>query len=351
MGMRIVFNAQGSGFGDNGGTATIYHSANVLSKLGHEVYMVSDKPSYFTWFGLDGPQYIKTQKHDYPDADILFATGVGSVKHVMEASPKKGLKFWWVRAHETWMTNEKVLLDVYRNRDLTIIVNSVCLSKFIKRHTGRDVQIFRPGVTLENFYPERQRAWDRKRVITLGALYNLKARKRFKWIPEIYEQLKMKGIDCRLKLFGTYDRPDNIEYESYLEKPNPEQLRKFYNEVDIWLAPSKSEGLHIPPQEAMLCECVVVGASAPLNGTADYLEHFRTGVVVPDWQQAVQQIQGLVEEERRMSLETLAKNGRKKILELGDRETNIGKLANWLGRKVDKRRGDIIALRRRGLDV
>lgn len=350
--MKIVFNGQGSGFGDNGGTATIYHSANELHKLGHSVYLVSNKPTYFTWFGLEGPKYIKTQKYDFPDADVLIGTGVGSIKHVMAASPRKGLKIWWVRAHETWMTKEDILFDIYRNRKLEIITNSVCLQKLLSRRVGRNTTIMRPGVTLQNFFPERDRAWDKKKKITLGALYNEKGRKRFKWVPEIYAQLRLKDKEgFRLILFGTYDKPEKVRHDRYSMKPNPNQLRKFYNAVDIWLAPSKSEGLHIPPQEAMLCECVVVGARAELNGTADYLEHNRTGFVVPDWPEAVQTIQGLVEEEGRPTLRQIAKNGRAEIIKLGDRQENIKRLAAWLDDKAYRHRKRILALRRRGIDV
>lgn len=347
--MRITFNGQGTGFGDNGGTSTIFHSANVLHQLGHDVCVVSNKRNHFSWFELDGPRYFKTQKYDYPDADVLIATGVGSVKHVLDSGSKKGLKVWWIRAHETWAAEEDMLFGIYRNRNLWLIVNSVCLQRFISKKMDRTPEVIRPGITLEDFYVEKGRRWDKKKVFTLGALYNERPSKRFKWVLEIYEQLKAMDLHVKLNLFGTYERPQEFEFNKYAMKPTANQLRKFYNSVDFWLAPSKTEGLHIPPQEAMLCECAVVGADATLNGTTDYLEDKRTGFVVSDWPKAVQVIAGLIGEDGRSVLKVVSGNGRKKILELGDRHQNMRQFVRFLESKIKRGRNIEVALRARGV--
>jgi glycosyltransferase involved in cell wall biosynthesis len=52
-----------------------------------------------------------------------------------------------------------------------------------------------------------------------------------------------------------------------------------FNHVDIWLATSMLEGLHMPPAEAMITGCPVVGTDAEMSGTEDYLVHNKTGIV------------------------------------------------------------------------
>jgi len=330
--MKITFSGQGSGFGNNGGSATIYASANALHKLGHQVTLVSFEKSYFTWFKLDGPKYVSTRRYDYPDADILVATGASSVKHVLNSPSNKGVKFWWVRAHETWVTDQDTLLAHYRNPNLHCIVNSVCLQKYINRKIGKIFPIVKPGLDIEKLYPMRERDWKKKKTFVLGGLYNEKPRKRFKWIPEIYEQLAErlgKKHTIHLDLFGTYDRPKGFEFRNYYKKPTDKRKLQFYNTTDFWLAPTKSEGLHIPPQEAMLCEAVVIGANEELSGMADYLDHGNTGFIVPDWPEAVSLIEELILDPDRSELERVAKTGRGKILELGDREKNMKELLNY----------------------
>ena len=53
----------------------------------------------------------------------------------------------------------------------------------------------------------------------------------------------------------------------------------FYNYVDIWLSPSMSEGLHLPPAEAGLTACPTVATTAELSGMQDYVIHRKTGMV------------------------------------------------------------------------
>jgi glycosyltransferase involved in cell wall biosynthesis len=324
--MKITFSVQGTGAGDNGGTATIFHSANVLASMGHTVKIVSFDKSYFTWFKLEGVEYIKTKRYDYPDADVLIATGASSVKHVLNSPGKKGLKYWWVRAHETWITNHDNLLGMYRNPNIKLLVNSVHLQKFIHKRMGITPQIIRPGIDIDLWQSNRERDWERKEVFVLGGLYNEKPRKRFKWIPEIYEQLLGKKYKVKLYLFGTYDKPQGFPYDKYTKKPKQKTLEKFYNSVDFWLAPTKSEGLHIPPQEAMLCECIVFGACEELSGTADYLEHGTTGFITPEWSEAVDMIAKVIDDKDRKNLYRIARAGKEKIIELGTRQTNMENL-------------------------
>ena len=85
-----------------------------------------------------------------------------------------------------------------------------------------------------------------------------------------------------------------MKHDRYLYKPTPDQLREFYNEVDFWIAPTKKEGLHIPPQEAMLCGCVLIGTGGKstkddyaLSGMHDYLVHNETGFAVDNPDRAV----------------------------------------------------------------
>ena len=56
--MKILFNLFGVGCGNNGGTLTLFKSANTLSKLGHDVKIIDSGKNQNTWFKLNVPHII-----------------------------------------------------------------------------------------------------------------------------------------------------------------------------------------------------------------------------------------------------------------------------------------------------
>lgn len=323
--MIITVNTQGVGCGNNGGTATLFHSANVLNSLGHHVNVVSDIENKFTWFKLDGPQFIYTHRDDYPDADILMATGTGSVDRVLRVPKARGAKFWWIRAHETWIAKPEDLFSRYKNPRLRKMVNSEGLKDFIWKATGVNATVMKPGLDFDIFHSVKKRDWAKVKDIVIGSLYTERPSKRFKQIPYIVAGLRSRGIGCKLKLFGTWETPMGLDYDEYLEKPSPDELRNFYNGVDFWLAPTKAEGLHIPPQEAMLCGCVVIGAAGELNGMNDYMENKVTGFLVDHPDKTIDILTKFAEDEDgfREKIAEVSEAGTRKIRSFGDRKMNM----------------------------
>jgi len=85
----------------------------------------------------------------------------------------------------------------------------------------------------------------------------------------------------------------------------------------------------MPPAEAMLTECSVVGSNAELSGMQDYLFDGKTGLVSKDTvNDFINEVETLYLN-RDIRLE-LGKNARKQILDLGDRYTNMKKFIELL---------------------
>lgn len=334
--MIITINTQNVGCGDNGGTATLFHSANILNRLGHHVNVVSDIENRFTWFKLDGPQFIYTHRDDYPDADVIMATGVGSVDRVLRVPKARGAKFWWIRAHETWIARPEDLFSRYRNPRLRKMVNSEGLKDFIWKETGVNAAVMRPGQDFDVFRPTRERDWTGEGDLVIGSLYTERPSKRFKQIPYVIAGLRSRGIECKLRLFGTWETPMGLDYDEYLEKPSPDDLRELYNGVDFWLAPSRTEGLHIPPQEAMLCGCVVIGAVGELNGTNDYIDDGATGFLVKEPDETIEILTRFAEDEGfRAEVAEVSNAGRESIKSFGDRKFNMELMVEHFKKDVD----------------
>jgi len=198
------------------------------------------------------------------------------------------------------------------------------------------------------FKPLKARNWKEKSEFIIGALYSEKKTKRFKWLGAICKGLKNGGVAFRLKLFGTFEAPVGFKYDEYLYKPSQEGLCRFYNNVDFWIAPTESEGLHIPPQEAILCGCMVMGAVGELNGMSDYLDNQVTGFTVKSPEKAVELISSFYyTPQKRERLDEISKSAIAKVKSLGDRRRNMSELIYLFRSFVEKdKRKESLDLRR-----
>ncbi|OQB41118.1 MAG: Glycosyl transferases group 1 [candidate division CPR1 bacterium ADurb.Bin160] len=337
--MRIIFNLMGCSLGNNGGSLTIIKSANTLLRLGHDVEIADTARNQNSWIPLLVKHRIVKNINDIENADVIIATGYDTVKTTLEY--KKNIpKYHWIRAFETWKMNESKIIEKIMKPSTKKIVNSICLkNKFLKY--GFDSEIIRPGNDFDIFYPMNIRK-DNKKII-IGGLYNNRnkehrGRKRVDLFLEVAKKLKDILPDkIEIHMMGDDILKEKNIVDFYLKSPSEKEKNKFFNRVDIWVTFSCSEGLHIPPQEAMLSEACVVGVDEELAGTQDYLINDRTGIVLKsteiDYILTMLKILIFDSEQRNF----FGKTGRKKILELGDREENMKKLINIFERDMEKK--------------
>ena len=238
--MKIVFNLQKVGLGNNGGTKTLIRCAETLQELGQEVYISSTTNSY-NYHKIKVP-VIKI----LPICDVLIASGFHSVKSTLQATAKA--KFYYVRGFETWQAPEKELLNSYKS--LNCIVNSEWLQKHLKSN-GIESHLIYPGLDFDQFY----RTSDQRESV-LGGLHSSRHKtKRYEDVVEIGNRLSLQT------LLLNRDN-DKVDYES---------LRNFYNKIKVWISPSELEGLHNCPMEAALCGCAIVCSDHEKNGMQDYV--------------------------------------------------------------------------------
>ena len=168
-----------------------------------------------------------------------------------------------------------------------------------------------------------------KRII-LGGLFNQgqkRSKKRTEWIQECYQFLKKK-YDLDLWLFGS-DGVPLFEFTTFMRNPTIKDKNFLYNNVDIWLSPSELEGLHIPPAEAMLTECAIVGNNSEMSGTEDYLIDHETGLISENnFKSFLSNIELLIN--HKTMRKEFGKAGREKVMSLDNRQENMKKLIKLL---------------------
>lgn len=321
--MKIAFNLLNTGLGNNGGSSTIIKSANALIELGHDVSIIDSGKNRHTWTPLLAKHIIIKDIKDVPESDIIIATGIKSVDSMDLLKAKN--KVWWIRGYETWNLPEEGIINKIKSSNTIKIVNSICLQKKLDSF-GVYSTIMRPGYDLNELTPTDSRD---RRVSYLGGIYNegkKRKDKRTEWIFDAYRSVKSK-YNIMLMMYGS-DGVPTYGVTQFFKNPKPEEKNKIYNNIDIWLAPSKLEGLHIPPAEAMLTECPVITTNAEMSGTQDYIINNETGLVsednIEDFKSKLEFLINSKEERLK-----LGKNGREAILKIGDRKSNMLKMVEF----------------------
>ncbi len=275
--MKIIFDLRNVGLGHNGGSLTLIKSGNALHDMGHKVYFIDSGKNQNTWEPLKPEHIIVRKPSQIPDADMIIATGYKSVKPTVQASERCGIKAHWIRAWETWQMPEEQIVKKILKAPTMKLVNSICLHNKLLQYDVASY-IVRPGYDFEHLYPRSIRQFNPTPII--GGLYREGVhgqRKRTQWLFETVRTLRDQGVNVKFWLMGSEKAPTYVD--RYLRQPTMEQKNDFYNYVDIWMAPTMSEGLHLPPAEAGMTACPCVATNAPLSGTQDYVIHQRTGYV------------------------------------------------------------------------
>jgi hypothetical protein len=326
--MRIIFDLRKVGLGNNGGSQTLVKSGNVLKALGHTVTFIDSQQNQYTWDKLECKHLIVRHDFQIPSADIIIATGYKSVGPTVLTPDRCGVKCHWIRAWETWQYSEQDIVKKILSQPTKKIVNSICLQNKLNEYSVQS-DIIRPGYDFDIFFPVGERQYDKTCV--LGALFREGIhgnRKRTSWVFEAVKRIK-KIKKVKLYMFGSEKDPNLPIIDKYVRLPTLEEKNLLYNSIDIWLSPTMSEGLHIPPGEAMLTKCCVVGTTAPLSGLQDYLIDKRTGIVTQNYLSNF--IYGGSNLINKPGLrKKLGEEGRIKILSMGDRKDNMMKLISLL---------------------
>jgi len=321
--MRIVFDLRKVGLGNNGGSFTLIKSGNTLVDMGHDVTFVDSGKNQHTWVPLKANHKVVRQKAKLPTADFIIATGYKSVEETITSPPRAGRQCHWIRGWETWQYNEKDIIQKVLKTPTVKLVNGLGLQKKLKS-LGFDSHLIRPGYDFDKFSVKNIR--QKHDTVIIGGL-NKQGRhsnsKRTAWIFETVKVLKRKyGKKIQLWMFGMDGLPSTTMVDYYSKNPSVEEKNRIFNNVDIWLSTSMLEGLHMPPAEAMITECPVVGTNAEMSGTEDYLSHNETGIVTEnDIFSFIKGVEQLVLDQKLRR--QLGRNARVKVLGIGNRENNM----------------------------
>ena len=258
--MNIAFCCQHpyyGGLNNNGGSQTIVHSCNILSKLGHKAVIVT-KWDRHTWVSHKRPVSSIPK-----DTDICIACSVSDIGQMLKRMPKNAKAFWWCRLREDYQMSKSKILR--KARKVEVLVNSEGLQAWFNSH-GNNSRIVYQG------YDHKWKDVGKHSEKNIGFLISGKKRKNFDVVKKI---VKLLGPGYNYYGFGTNLNGDikrflKNKFKYFVENAGYSDIIKIYNSVSTWVSTSTSEGLHNCPLEAALCGCNVVYPNALLAGCSDH---------------------------------------------------------------------------------
>ena len=308
----------GCGLGNNGGSQTIIKSCATLNKLGFKSEIVSEIDN-FTWFN-----HRKPINSIPKNASAIVATGCGTVEHTSNLKFTK--KYWWIRAHEDWVFNDKKLLSLYNKKNIINLVNSNGLGKKIESlGCAQPYHVVYQGIDLDLWENLNLRRKNKK--IKIGCLHTHQPRKNWQEFVALAKKLGTEKYEY-IGMGSSIAKDPFLS--SFTTNASKSQLKEIYSSCDIWFAPTKNEGLHNVPMEASLCGALIVCSDRSDNGMIhDYAFNNRSAFVYSNLDEAISIIETKKREE---NLHIIQESQRIISQDIGTREHNMQKLINLINK-------------------
>ena len=313
--MRVTFVLPSFAIKPIGGVRIVYQYADGLVRRGHEVTVVhagllepwqyigrlrasrepkvlarglldavGARPAGVAWQAVD-PRvrmtYVATLAADnVPAGDSVIATSWRTAESVARYPDSKGAKNYLIQHYEVWDGPASRVDATWRAPMRKLVIAEWLYREGLRLGVGEDtlVQLPGPGLDLESFQLSRPVNDRPNRVAMLWSEAPIKGG------PDgvaALEEARRSVPDLQAVLFGVKSRPANLpSWIQYVSNPSLERLvGDIYNGSSIYLCPSRSEGWHLPPAEAMACGCALV--STQIDGVSDYALPDCTAVMAP----------------------------------------------------------------------
>ena len=313
--VRVTFVLPNHARKASGGARVVYQYANGLAGRGHDVVVVHaallepwqyrpglslrrepkvvarglldtvqarrSGPGRPAWQQVDPRvrlEYVSTlAPGNVPEADVVVATAWRTAESVARYPASRGRKHYLIQHYETW--------DAAPDRvDATWLapLRKIVIAEWLLEQgsaLGADDLLQVPNAVDHGRFRLLRPVDDRPRRVAMlwspapekGGTVGLRA----------LELARRTVPDLRAVLFGVRPRPARLPaWVDYVHNPAPTRLvEDVYNGSAVYLCPSRSEGWHLPPAEAMACGCAVV--STDQGGVRDYARHGRTALLSP----------------------------------------------------------------------
>lgn len=211
-----------------------------------------------------------------PKADVIVATAWQTAEAIHRLSSKHGEPYYFIQDIETYQAGA-LAAATYQLPFRRIVISPWIRRQLVERFGSEADSLVPNGLDFDLYQQSAERRPSESPLV-VGALYDPARKKGFDVVLAAFERLRAVNPSSILRVFGLQrQRPDLPPYVRPHWQLSPDQTVSFYQSCDVWLCGSRSEGMHLPPMEAMACGCAVV--TTRVGGTSYYAISEKTALV------------------------------------------------------------------------
>ena len=185
-------------------------------------------------------------------------------------------KFYFIQGFEQW--NGKTAEEIYESYRFPLkkIVIAPWLQKEVEK-TGNTAFLIPNGFDFNYF--KLTQSIEKRSPFEIAMLYHKDDVKRCCDSIDALKIVKTYIPQLHVTMFGTPEKPDLPEWFSYYQCPDKETHNSIYNNASIFVAASKTEGMALPPAEAMICGAAL--CCTDIGGFSLYAKNNTTALLSP----------------------------------------------------------------------
>ena len=209
------------------------------------------------WFFLSNQvkKFCIFSDDDVVCSDNIVATAYGTVDIVIKTNNCK--KIYLIQGFENWDgRSSEAVKETYR-LGMENIVIAKWLKDIVDESCGNNNSTLIPnGLDMQEFSMDISP--EERKVKRISMLYHQGEYKGSRYGIQVLIELKKRYPDLQAVLFGVPKRPADLPaWIEYVQNASSVQLRKIYNESQIFLYPTLEEGFGLTCVESMACGCAL----------------------------------------------------------------------------------------------
>lgn len=271
---------------ENTGGKVVFEHANKFKEKGYGVKIYTILPPQKpTWFRLKVD--LKFFLYSYLDRqpDVLVATfwPTAYISLLMKGKNKYHFTQDW---EEDFYRNP--ILKLFARLTYTLPIKKIAISRYLKKrienYDKSSYPIYRVNYSVldTSIFKRKSSIRDKIRVKKNVNVLSVISWYNFHKGPDLLEKavkiLKEKHKNYRFTLVSRENKPYSPVIDKFVSNPKKTKLAKLYQNSDLLLITSRSEGFFIPGLEAMASGCPVVTTNS--NGILEYARNGKNAVVL-----------------------------------------------------------------------